>query len=65
LLNNKFGYDVPGYMGGGIASDDACGHATKAVEVNPFLDGYEYSDAYQDYLNDLINGQDEIMLKIL
>ena len=26
--------------------------------INPFLDGYEYSDAYQDYLNDLRNGQD-------
>ena len=25
--------------------------------VNPFLDGYEYSDAYQDYL-DMISGQD-------
>jgi hypothetical protein len=25
--------------------------------VNPFLDGYDYNDAYQDYL-DMISGQD-------
>jgi hypothetical protein len=45
-------------MGGGISLNDACAHATKAVEVNPFLDGYDYNDAYQDYLDDLISGQD-------
>ena len=57
LVENKFGYDVPGYMGGGIAPIMPMG-MLQGGEVNPFLDGYEYSDAYQDYLNDLRNGQD-------
>jgi hypothetical protein len=55
LVENKFGYDVPGYMGGGIAPIMPMG-MLQGGEVNPFLDGYEYSDAYRDYLNDLING---------
>jgi hypothetical protein len=57
LVENKFGYDVPGYMGGGIAPIMPMG-MLQGGEVNPFLDGYEYSDAYQDYLNDLRNSQD-------
>ena len=56
LVENKFGYDVPGYMGGGIAPIMPMG-MLQGGEVNPFLDGYEYSDAYQDYL-DMISGQD-------
>ena len=64
LVENKFGYDVPGYMAGGIAPmmpmymDDG-GFATgfgfgnnSTNFVNPFLDGFDLTDEeLQDFID--------------
>jgi len=55
LVENRFGYDVPGYMGGGLAPmmpmymDDG-GFATGFGLQNPFLDGIE--DLYNGNLTE-------------
>jgi hypothetical protein len=45
------------YNNGGISSMMPVRMYQQGGGVNPFLDGYDYNDAYQDYL-DMISGQD-------
>jgi hypothetical protein len=46
------------YNNGGISSMMPVRMYQQGGGVNPFLNGYDYNDAYQDYL-DMISGQDE------
>jgi hypothetical protein len=45
------------YNNGGISSMMPVRMYQQGGGVNPFLNGYDYNDAYQDYL-DMISGQD-------
>ena len=44
------------YNNGGISSMMPVRMYQQCGGVNPFLNGYDYNDAYQDYL-DMISGQ--------